>query len=62
MLAIGLTASAIGRRVFISPATVKTHRYRIYEKIGVRNHDELVDVLGLIQDGETGGSSVAFFL
>jgi DNA-binding CsgD family transcriptional regulator len=49
LLAIGLTSTTIGRRVFISSQTVKTHRYRIYEKIGVHNHDELVDTLGLMK-------------
>jgi DNA-binding CsgD family transcriptional regulator len=51
MLAVGFSASVIGRRVFISDHTVKTHRYHIYQKIGVRNHEELVEKLDLVSMG-----------
>lgn len=50
MLVVGLSAGAIGRRVVISEHTVKTHRYRIYQKFGVANHEELVDKLDLINE------------
>lgn len=35
MLARGLKSSAIAERMSISPKTISTHKYRIYEKIGV---------------------------
>lgn len=47
LLAIGFSAGAVGRRAFISPQTVKSHRYRIYQKIGVGSHEQLVEKLGL---------------
>jgi DNA-binding CsgD family transcriptional regulator len=42
LLVMGLTAREIGERVFISPQTVKSHRYRIYDKLGTHGHDDLV--------------------
>ena len=30
-----MTAPAIGRQLFLSPATVKTHLGHLYEKLGV---------------------------
>lgn len=35
MLARGLKPSAIGQRINVSPKTVSTHKYRIYDKLGV---------------------------
>ena len=35
MTAAGHTAADIGRRLYLSPATVKTHLQRIYQKLGV---------------------------
>jgi len=35
MLARGMRASAIAERMNISPKTISTHKYRIFEKIGV---------------------------
>ena len=49
MLAVGLSAGVIGKRVFVSEHTVKTHRYRIYQKLGVTSHEELVEKLGIVQ-------------
>lgn len=40
--AAGMSATAIGERLFISPKTVNSHRYRIYGKLGVANKDELM--------------------
>lgn len=48
LLAIGLSAGAIAQRILVSPKTVSTYRYRIYEKLGVHSHDELVELLGLM--------------
>ena len=50
MLVIGFSASVIGKRAFISDHTVKTHRYRIYQKMNVSSHEELVEKLELIND------------
>jgi DNA-binding CsgD family transcriptional regulator len=41
---VGMSGPAIGRRMFISPETVKTHRKRIYRKLNVTSHDELYDM------------------
>jgi two-component system nitrate/nitrite response regulator NarL len=35
LIAEGLSAPEIGKRLFLSPATVKTHAQRLYEKLGV---------------------------
>ncbi len=35
MLARGLKPSEIGKRINVSPKTVSTHKYRIYEKLGI---------------------------
>lgn len=41
-LADGRSNSAIGRRLFITEATVKTHVLRIFDKLGVRNRTSAV--------------------
>jgi DNA-binding CsgD family transcriptional regulator len=43
----GLTYRATGARLFISPATVKTHVLRIYQKTGVSNKTELARLFEL---------------
>ena len=35
LMAEGLSAPAIGRRLYLATATVKSHQARIYEKLGV---------------------------
>ena len=35
MLANGMKSSAIAERMNVSPKTISTHKYRIFEKIGV---------------------------
>lgn len=42
LVAKGLTSQEIGRRLFISPRTVETHRARIMDKLGVNNAAGLV--------------------
>jgi DNA-binding CsgD family transcriptional regulator len=37
LVAQGLTNRQIGRRLFISPGTVRTHLEHIYDKLGVRS-------------------------
>lgn len=44
LLVTGISAPAIGKRLFISHETVKTHKYHIYQKMGVHNFEEAVDV------------------
>ena len=34
-MAEGLSAPAIGRRLYLATATIKSHQARIYEKLGV---------------------------
>lgn len=43
-LVVGLSSTTVGKRLFISPQTVKTHAHRIYAKMGIHSHDELVEL------------------
>lgn len=45
LLSIGLSGTAIGNRLCISPKTVKTHRYNIYAKLGIHSHEELLALI-----------------
>ena len=45
LLARGYGARYIGERLFISADTVRTHCKRIYEKVGVHNKEELIEVI-----------------
>jgi len=42
LLAEGLSASLIGRRLFISESTIKTHIGKIYDKLGATNRAQAV--------------------
>jgi DNA-binding NarL/FixJ family response regulator len=42
LLADGLSASQIGRRLFISESTIKTHIGKIYDKLGATNRAQAV--------------------
>lgn len=42
MLIQGMKASSIGEVLKLSPKTVATHKYRIYDKVGVRNEVDLL--------------------
>ena len=42
MMALGLTNTEIGQRLFVSVRTVETHRSHIHQKLNVRNRAELV--------------------
>lgn len=42
LAAEGLSASAIGERLFLSPSTVKTHLAHLYEKLGVSDRTAAV--------------------
>jgi DNA-binding CsgD family transcriptional regulator len=44
LVAQGLTNRQISRRLFIAPATVRTHLEHIYEKLGVRSRAGAVSV------------------
>lgn len=46
LLIRGQSYREIGGRLFISPATVKTHAIHIYQKTGVKNKVELIHVIG----------------
>jgi DNA-binding CsgD family transcriptional regulator len=42
LLLKGLPATVIGRQLYLSPETIKTHKSHIYQKLGVHSHAELV--------------------
>lgn len=42
LAAHGYTNSEIGRRLFISPRTVETHRGNVMHKLGLRSHTDLI--------------------
>ena len=42
LLADGLSASQIGKRLFISESTIKTHIGKIYDKLGATNRAQAV--------------------
>jgi len=42
MMALGLTNTEIGQRLYVSVRTVETHRSHIHQKLNVRNRAELV--------------------
>ena len=52
-VAQGLTNPAIGERMFISPATVKTHLQNVFEKLGARSRTDAV--VRATESGELGG-------
>ena len=57
MMALGLTNSEIGQRLYVSVRTVETHRSHIHQKLNVRNRAELVrraKEAGLLDGDETG--------
>lgn len=54
LLVTGLSAAAIGRQLFISHETVKTHKYHIYQKLGVHNFEEALDLFERYADGGGG--------
>jgi len=41
MITEGLTVNQIAERLFLSPKTVGTYRYRMFEKLGIKNDVEL---------------------
>ena len=45
LLAKGMSRQAIGERLLLSEATVKTHIYRIYAKLDVHSQTELAELL-----------------
>jgi DNA-binding CsgD family transcriptional regulator len=44
LLVTGLSAAAVGRQLFLSPETIKTHRSHIYRKTGIHTNTELVEL------------------
>jgi DNA-binding CsgD family transcriptional regulator len=43
LMMMGLSANSIAKRLFISPKSVNTYRYRIYGKLGIHSHEDLLD-------------------
>lgn len=56
LLVLGLSANVIGERLFISPQTAKSHAHRIYVKMGIHSHDELVTLFESRRDAAVGPS------
>ena len=56
LLVLGLSANVIGERLFISPQTAKSHAHRIYVKMGIHSHDELVTLFESRRDAAAGPS------
>jgi DNA-binding CsgD family transcriptional regulator len=50
LIIMGDSSTVIAKRLFISPATVKTYRYRIFCKMNVHNHEELLVCVRAIED------------
>lgn len=50
-MALGLSNREIGKRLFISPKTVKNHITSIYAKTGARNRVQLVNLLNRPEEG-----------
>jgi len=38
----GLTDNEVGDKLFLSPCTVRAHKYRIYQKLGINKEVELL--------------------
>ena len=53
LLVLGLSANVIGERLFISPQTAKSHTHRIYVKMDIHSHDELVALFESHRDAGT---------
>ena len=55
-LASGASLSGVARELYLSPNTVKTHRRRIYRKLGVTTRAELLEWAatpgGVLADGD----------
>lgn len=49
LLAHGRNAEYISNALFISGNTAKTHKYRIYRKLGVNTHQELLDKVEAVE-------------
>jgi DNA-binding CsgD family transcriptional regulator len=45
LVADGLTNKEIAAQLFISPATVRTHIYNLYQKVGAGSRVELINML-----------------
>ena len=45
MIGRGLTNKEIAEELYISPATVRTHIYNLYQKVGAGSRIELINML-----------------
>lgn len=56
LAASGFAKDDIADRLYISPATARTHLERVYKKLGVHSHAELVAFAARVPDSTNGGS------
>ena len=59
LLADGLSAGQIGKRLYISESTIKTHIGKIYDKLGATNRAQAVMIAvrtGLVRTDKAGGA------
>jgi DNA-binding NarL/FixJ family response regulator len=59
LLAEGLSAGQIGKRLYISESTIKTHIGKIYDKLGATNRAQAVMIAvrtGLVRTDKAGGA------
>ena len=53
LLAKGRNAAYIAENLGVSPATVKSHIYHIYQKLGVNSQQNLIDIVDGCDDRES---------
>lgn len=59
LLSRGRNAEHIGKQLFISIHTTKTHMSRIYRKMGVNSQQQLIDMVEERKDGAVAGANKA---
>ena len=55
MITLGMTVQEIAEKLCLSPKTINSYRYRIFEKVGIKNDVELTLLAirsGLIESEE----------
>lgn len=55
LLSIGRNVNRISERLSISTSTVKSHTYRIYNKLGIHSQQDLIDLVEFLGSRSTLG-------